>query len=53
VEFSFKYGDNDEKYPGTVTQRAYKVFQILQGPTLAGWIDHKSKTKTAYVYDVR
>ena len=53
VEFSFKYGNDDENYSGEVTQRAYKVFQVLQSTTLAGWVDHKSKTKTAYVYDAR
>ena len=50
AEFSFKYGDDDEKYSGEVAQRAYQVFQILQGTTLSGWVDRKSKTKTAYVY---
>jgi len=52
VEFSFKYGDEDETYPREVAQRAYQIFQMLQDTILAGWIDHKSKTKTGHVYDM-
>jgi hypothetical protein len=50
VEFSFRYSHNDEKYPGAVAKCAYDVFQMLQGEALAGWVDHASRTKTAYVY---
>jgi hypothetical protein len=50
VEFSFRYSNHEEKYPGAVAQCAYDVFQRLQGETLARWVDPASKTKTAYVY---
>lgn len=50
VEFSFRYGDNDEAYGPKATRRAYEIFRILQGPALAGWIKPKGMTKTAYAY---
>ena len=50
VEFSFRYGSNEETYAGVVAQCAYDVFQILQGEALARWVDPTSQTKTAYVY---
>lgn len=50
VEFSFKYGHPDGQYPGAVATRAYDVFQILQGKSLAAWVDPNSRTKTAYIY---
>lgn len=49
VEFSFRYGDTHEKYPRPMTHRAYDVFHILQAK-LTRWIDPKSGTKTAYMY---
>jgi hypothetical protein len=50
VECSFRYSNHEEQYSGAVAQRAYDVFQRLQGETLASWVDPASKTKTAYVY---
>ena len=52
AEFSFHYGDDKERYPGKVAQRAYEVFECLKGPALKKWVDPKSKTKTAYVYSL-
>jgi hypothetical protein len=51
VEFSFRYGDDDEDYEGKAARRAYKIFQTLQAPALADWVDLKGTTKTRYVYD--
>ena len=51
VEFSFRYGDDDEGYDGKAARRAYEIFQILQAPTLAHWVDPTGTTKTAYAYD--
>ncbi|MEH1829004.1 MAG: hypothetical protein V7L22_27350 [Nostoc sp.] len=49
VEFSFKYGDENEVYTRKVAQRAYDVFHILQ-EILTYWVDLDSDTKTAYIY---
>ncbi|MBN3958883.1 hypothetical protein [Nostoc sp. NMS8] len=49
VEFSFKYGDQNEVYSRKVAQRAYDVFHILQ-EILTYWVDLDSDTKTAYIY---
>lgn len=49
VEFSFKYGDENEEYTRKMAQRAYDVFQILQ-EKLIDWVDLNSDTKTAYIY---
>jgi hypothetical protein len=49
VEFSFKYGDENEGYTRKMAQRAYDVCQILQ-QKLTSWVDLKSDTKTAYIY---
>jgi hypothetical protein len=51
VEFSFRYGDDDEGYDGKAARRAYEIFQTLQAPALAGWVDPAGATKTAYAYD--
>jgi hypothetical protein len=51
VEFSFRYGDGDEGYGGNAARRAYEIFQILQAPVLADWVDPKGTTKTAFAYD--
>ena len=49
VEFSFKYGNEDEDYRGTVARDAFEVLHAL--PTsLAGWVDPEPRTKTAFVY---
>ncbi|MBD2415430.1 hypothetical protein FACHB389_18850 [Nostoc calcicola FACHB-389] len=49
VEFSFKYGDENENYTRKMAQRAYDVFQILE-KQLTDWVDLESDTKTAYIY---
>lgn len=48
VEFSFKYGDENEDYTSKMAHRAYDVFQGLQ--KLTSWVDPESDTKTAYIY---
>jgi hypothetical protein len=49
VEFSFKYGDDDEDYKGTVTRDAHDVLQALH-TRLPEWVHPEPKTKTAFVY---
>jgi hypothetical protein len=49
VEFSFRYGNEEEKYTQEMAQRALNVFKKLQSLT---WVDSDSKTKTAYVYSL-
>jgi hypothetical protein len=49
VEFSYRYGDKRERYPGGLTQRAYEAFSILQ-TSLGAWVEPKPRTKTAFVY---
>ena len=49
VEFSFKYGDDDEDYAGTVTRDAHDLLQVL--PTdLPAWVHPNPVTKTSFVY---
>jgi hypothetical protein len=49
VEFSFKYGDDDEDYRGTVTSDAHDVLQTLN-EQLQRWVHPEPRTKTAFVY---
>ncbi|MBN3883223.1 MAG: hypothetical protein HWQ44_09600 [Nostoc sp. JL34] len=49
VEFSFKYGDENEAYSRKLAQKAYDIFHILQ-EILIFWVDLESGTKTAYIY---
>ena len=49
VEFSFKYGDDDEDYRGTVTRDAHDVLQTM-AEQLPLWVHPKPITKTAFVY---
>ena len=49
VEFSYRYGDKEERYEGSTARRAFDVFNVLQGK-LGTWVDPKSRTKTAFVY---
>jgi hypothetical protein len=49
VEFSFRYGDENETYTRKMAQRAYEVFEVLQ--KLTSWLDPNPKTKTAYIYN--
>lgn len=48
AEFSYKYGDAEERYSSKAARRAYRVFEALQG--MKDWLDTDSQTKTAYVY---
>lgn len=50
VEFSFKYGDGQEDYRGSVARDAYDILGVLQ-QSLNDWVDPEPKTKTAFVYD--
>ena len=52
VEFSFRYGDDQEAYGDKSARRAYEIFQVLQGPALAAWVDPTGMTKTAIAYHV-
>lgn len=47
VEFSFKYGDDQEDYRGSVARDAHDVLQALQQ---LSWVHPKPTTKTALVY---
>jgi hypothetical protein len=49
VEFSFKYGDDDEDYRMTVAHDAYDVLQIFHDQ-LPDWVHPEPRTKTAFVY---
>lgn len=49
VEFSFRYGDDEERYEGATARRAFDVFDILQRK-LGRWVDPDSQTKTGFVY---
>ena len=49
VEFSFKYGDDDEDYRGSVARDAHDVLQVLNRE-LAEWVHPNPVTKTAFVY---
>jgi hypothetical protein len=48
VELSYRYGDEDERYGGGSTRRAFEIFSALQ--TLTRWVDPRPRTKTAFVY---
>jgi len=49
VEFSFKYGDDDEDYRGTVTRDAHDVLQAM-AEQLPLWVHPTPITKTGFVY---
>jgi hypothetical protein len=49
VEFSFKYGDDEEDYRGTVARDAHDVLHTLHA-SLPDWVHPEPKTKTAFVY---
>jgi len=49
VEFSFKYGDEEEQYRSSVAKDAYAVLGLLQSG-LSEWVDPHPRTKTAFVY---
>jgi hypothetical protein len=48
VEFSFKYGDDDENYKGSAAREAYEALDLLN--SLEAWVHPKPRTKTAFVY---
>jgi hypothetical protein len=49
VEFSFKYGDDQEDYKGSVARDAHDVLQTLRSE-LSAWVHPEPQTKTAFVY---
>jgi len=49
VEFSFRYGNDEERYEAATARRAFDVFDILQRK-LGRWVDPDSETKTGFVY---
>jgi hypothetical protein len=49
VEFSFRYGDKDERYGGELAARAFAVFAALPRE-LDHWLSKATLTKTALVY---
>lgn len=49
VEFSFKYGNDDEDYRSSVARDAYDVLAVLQ-QGLSDWVDPHPRTKTSFVY---
>ena len=50
VEFSFKYGDDDEDYRGTVTRDAHDIL-LAMAEQLPLWVHPTPITKTAFVYE--
>jgi hypothetical protein len=50
AEFSYKYGDEHERYGKKVAARAYEAFELVQ--TMDDWRDKESLTKTAYIYSL-
>ena len=49
VEFSFKYGNNDEDYNGSLTRDAFNVLDTLHR-SMDDWVHPQPQTKTAFVY---
>ncbi len=49
AEFSFKYQGDEDSYSAKMAQRAYNAFIAIQN-NLGDWLDPKSMTKTAFVY---
>jgi hypothetical protein len=49
VEFSFKYGDHDEAYDGSLALAAFDFLRFLH-TELPAWVNPKAQTKTGLVY---
>jgi hypothetical protein len=49
VEFSYKYGDDDEDYRGSVARDAHDALHAL-ATRLPDWVHPQPATKTAFVY---
>jgi len=49
VEFSFKYGDDQEDYRGSVARDAHDVLSALH-TGLEAWVHPEPRTKTVFVY---
>jgi hypothetical protein len=49
VEFSYRYGDDDEAYAGTTARRGFQIFDVLQ-TQLKKWVAPEGRTKTAFVF---
>jgi hypothetical protein len=50
VEFSFRYGAKNENYERDAALRAYGAFAAMK-ESLADWLEAKTPTKTAFVYE--
>jgi hypothetical protein len=51
VEFSYKYGDDNEHYHGAPAKRADDVLATLFREAMGTWVDGDSTTKTGFVYN--
>ena len=49
LEFSYRYGDADEDYRGSVARDAHDLLDALY-TSLPEWVDPEPKTKTAFIY---
>jgi hypothetical protein len=49
VEFSYKYGDDQEEYSGSLGGDAHDFLQHLRGH-LPKWVNPKAMDKTDFVY---
>jgi hypothetical protein len=49
VEFSYRYGDDNEAYGGMTARRAFQMFTVLQSQ-FARWVAPEGRTKTAFVF---
>jgi hypothetical protein len=49
VEFSYRYGDDNEVYDGAAAGRAFATFTVLQ-TQLSKWVAPEGRTKTAFVF---
>ena len=49
VEFSFKYGNHDEEYDGSLALAAFDFLRFLH-TDLPAWVNPKAQTKTGLVY---
>ena len=49
AEFSFKYGDDEEDYRGSVARDAHDVLRAIHAD-LGDWVHPEPSTKTMFVY---
>lgn len=50
AEFSFKYGDDEEDYQGSVARDAHDVLRAIH-TDLGDWVHPEPRTKTVFVYE--